>query len=68
MLSRILQHVKDPVFLQMYKLLEEKYLPPSLSDGFKQVSDITSLNEINKIYDVKPHHSYVNSYADLHEE
>lgn len=49
MLSRILQRVKDPMFLQMYKLLEEKYLPPSLSEGFKQVSDITSSNEINKI-------------------
>lgn len=53
MLSQILQSVTDPMFLQMYKLLEEKYLPLSLSEGFKQVSDVTSLNEINEINGVK---------------
>lgn len=36
-----LQHVKTPVFLKMHKLLEDKKnLPLTLSDGFKQVSDL----------------------------
>ncbi|KAL6259009.1 hypothetical protein P5V15_008931 [Pogonomyrmex californicus] len=31
--------IKDPVFLKMYELLEKKYLPMSLSGGFKQVCE-----------------------------
>jgi len=40
-LSRLLQRVKDPVFLKMYDLLEKEiYLPVTLLGGFEQVSDI----------------------------
>jgi len=34
----ILQRIKDPVYLKMYELMEEKYLPLAPLEGFKQVS------------------------------
>lgn len=41
MLPWILQRAKDPVLLQMYELREkENYLPETLTEGFKQVSDV----------------------------
>ncbi|XP_071642063.1 uncharacterized protein [Temnothorax longispinosus] len=43
-LSQILQHVKDPVFLQMYELLEEKYLPLSTTKGFEKLCERNKLS------------------------
>ncbi|XP_024892967.1 probable glutamate receptor [Temnothorax curvispinosus] len=36
-------HVKDPVFLQMYELLEEKYLPLSTTEGFEKLCEKNKL-------------------------
>ncbi|XP_077269823.1 putative glutamate receptor [Temnothorax americanus] len=36
-------HVKDPVFLQMYELLEEKYLPLSTTEGFEKLCERNKL-------------------------
>ncbi|XP_024877806.1 uncharacterized protein LOC112458416, partial [Temnothorax curvispinosus] len=36
-------HVKDPVFLQMYELLEEKYLPLSTTKGFEKLCERNKL-------------------------
>ncbi|XP_071566391.1 probable glutamate receptor [Temnothorax nylanderi] len=39
----VLSHHKDPVFLQMYELLEEKHLPLSTTEGFKQLCERNKL-------------------------
>ncbi|XP_071566429.1 probable glutamate receptor [Temnothorax nylanderi] len=38
-----LRHVMDPVFVQMYELLEEKHLPLSTMEGFKQLCERNKL-------------------------
>ncbi|XP_077269825.1 putative glutamate receptor isoform X2 [Temnothorax americanus] len=38
-----LSHVKDPVFVQMYELLEKKHLPLSTKEGFKQLCERNKL-------------------------
>ncbi|XP_071566397.1 glutamate receptor ionotropic, delta-2-like [Temnothorax nylanderi] len=38
-----LSHAKDPVFVQMYELLEEKLLPLSPTEGFKQLCERNKL-------------------------
>ncbi|KMQ95652.1 gtp-binding protein rit2 [Lasius niger] len=50
----MVKHFKTPMFLKMYELLEEKkQLPSTLSDGFKQVSDLIDLRaeEVGVLHD-----------------
>ncbi|XP_077269827.1 uncharacterized protein LOC143901406 isoform X4 [Temnothorax americanus] len=41
--SLYFRHVKDPVFVQMYELLEKKHLPLSTKEGFKQLCERNKL-------------------------